>query len=107
MVSATLAARRQRLLREQAPASGLLAGLATMAQRPPLLAILDRGTADRFGGTTRGDSLNKRKAPHSEISATAAGAGVFMAGSAAGWSASGEGVGVVSACMAWIFSQDR
>ncbi|WP_310468864.1 peptidoglycan DD-metalloendopeptidase family protein [Sphingomonas sp.] len=48
MVSATLAARRQRLLREQAPASGLLAGLATMAQRPPLLAILDRGTAEEF-----------------------------------------------------------
>ena len=48
MVTAALAARRQRLVRQQAPASGLLAGLATMAQRPPLLAILDRGTAQEF-----------------------------------------------------------
>ncbi|MEO5972017.1 MAG: metalloendopeptidase, partial [Sphingomicrobium sp.] len=48
MVSATLEARRQRLARQQAPASGLLAGLATMAQRPPLIAILDRGTAQEF-----------------------------------------------------------
>jgi septal ring factor EnvC (AmiA/AmiB activator) len=39
---------RQRLAREQQPLSSLLAGLAVMAQRPPLLAIADRGSIDEF-----------------------------------------------------------
>lgn len=47
-ISAQIAARRDRLRREQAPATALLGGLAVMAERPPLLAILDQGSAREF-----------------------------------------------------------
>jgi septal ring factor EnvC (AmiA/AmiB activator) len=50
--AAFLAARLQRqravLRAQQAPASALLGGLAMMAQRPPLLALADRGGTDEF-----------------------------------------------------------
>ena len=39
-------AHRQRLLSQQQPISSLLAGLAMMAQRPPLLAIADRSSVE-------------------------------------------------------------
>jgi len=48
LVGALIAERRERLAREQAPASSLLAGLALMAERPPLLAILDQGSTEEF-----------------------------------------------------------
>jgi murein hydrolase activator len=48
LVSAALQARRQLLAREQQPVASLLAGLAVMAQRPPLLALADRGGTDEF-----------------------------------------------------------
>jgi septal ring factor EnvC (AmiA/AmiB activator) len=48
LIAAQLATRRQRLQREQAPASALLGGLAVMAERPPLLAILDQGSTQEF-----------------------------------------------------------
>ncbi len=48
LFSASLEARRQRLAEEQRPAASLLAGLAVMAQRPPLLALADRGGTDEF-----------------------------------------------------------
>jgi septal ring factor EnvC (AmiA/AmiB activator) len=48
LASAYVAAYRQRLAVEQQPVSSLLAGLATMAQRPPLLALADRGGADEL-----------------------------------------------------------
>ena len=41
-------ARRARLETEQAPVAALLAGLAVMAERPPLLAIADRGGTDEL-----------------------------------------------------------
>lgn len=47
-IAMLLQARRERLAREQAPAGALLAGLATMANRPPLLAILDDGSTEEF-----------------------------------------------------------
>ena len=47
-IAAQIAARRDRLRREQAPATALLGGLAVMAERPPLLAILDRGSTREF-----------------------------------------------------------
>jgi septal ring factor EnvC (AmiA/AmiB activator) len=47
-IAARLAARRARLMREQAPAESLLAALAVMAERPPLLAIVDRGSTEDF-----------------------------------------------------------
>lgn len=43
---ARAAAARRRLLEAQRPASDLFAGLATMARRPPLLALADRGDVD-------------------------------------------------------------
>jgi septal ring factor EnvC (AmiA/AmiB activator) len=46
LASAYAAAQRGRLAEEQRPVSSLLAGLAVMAQRPPLLALADGG-----GGT--------------------------------------------------------
>lgn len=47
LAAATVAAERARLADEQRPASALLAGLAVMARRPPLLALADGGgTAD-------------------------------------------------------------
>ena len=48
LVSAYLAQRRQRLVREQQPVASLLAGLAVMARQPPLLALADRGSTDEF-----------------------------------------------------------
>jgi murein hydrolase activator len=48
LISAELAARRERLTREQAPAASLLGALAVMAERPPLLAILDHGSTEEF-----------------------------------------------------------
>ena len=48
LVSAALAARRQRLLEEQQPIASLLAALAVMGQRPPLVAIADRASVDEF-----------------------------------------------------------
>lgn len=42
------AERRARLQREQAPATALLGGLAIMAERPPLLAVLDQGSTREF-----------------------------------------------------------
>ena len=48
LIAAQVAARRQHLRREQAPASALLGGLAVMAERPPLLAILDQGSTEEF-----------------------------------------------------------
>lgn len=47
-IAARIASRRERLAREQAPAASLLAALAVMAERPPLLAILDRGSTEEF-----------------------------------------------------------
>jgi murein hydrolase activator len=41
LASAYVAAHRQRLAEEQRPVSSLLAGLAVMARRPPLLALVD------------------------------------------------------------------
>jgi septal ring factor EnvC (AmiA/AmiB activator) len=46
--SAYVAAHRQRLAAEQRPISSLLAGLATMAERPPLLVLADRGGTDEL-----------------------------------------------------------
>jgi septal ring factor EnvC (AmiA/AmiB activator) len=48
MVAAYVVAHRQRLNREQRPIASLLAGLATMAERPPLLALADRGGTDEL-----------------------------------------------------------
>jgi septal ring factor EnvC (AmiA/AmiB activator) len=48
LLSASLETRRQRLAQEQQPVASLLAGLAVMAQRPPLLALADRGGTDEF-----------------------------------------------------------
>lgn len=46
LADAYVAAHRQRLTLEEQPASALLAGLAVMARRPPLLALADRGSTD-------------------------------------------------------------
>lgn len=47
LAAAHVAAYRQRLTQEQQPLSTLLAGLAIMARRPPLLALMDaRGTGE-------------------------------------------------------------
>jgi septal ring factor EnvC (AmiA/AmiB activator) len=48
LASAYVAARRQRLALEQQPVAALLAGLAMMAQRPPILAIADQGGVDEL-----------------------------------------------------------
>ncbi|HYU13023.1 MAG TPA: peptidoglycan DD-metalloendopeptidase family protein [Stellaceae bacterium] len=48
LASAYVAAQQMRLARQQQPASALLAGLAVMAQRPPLLALADRGSTDEL-----------------------------------------------------------
>ena len=48
LADAYVAAHRERLLREQQPAAALLAGLAVMARRPPLLALADRGSTDEL-----------------------------------------------------------
>lgn len=48
LVQAQLVAQRQRLASEQAPASSLLAGLALMARRPPVLLLADAGSAEEL-----------------------------------------------------------
>ena len=48
VIAAQIAARRERLRKESAPATALLGGLAVMAERPPLLAILDQGSTREF-----------------------------------------------------------
>jgi septal ring factor EnvC (AmiA/AmiB activator) len=48
LVSAYLASRRQRMAQQQRPVAALLAGIAVMGQRPPLLALADRGSTDEF-----------------------------------------------------------
>ena len=48
LAAAYLAANRARLAEQQRPVSSLLAGLAVMARRPPLLALADGGGTDEF-----------------------------------------------------------
>ena len=48
LASAYVAAHRQQLAAEERPISSLLAGLAIMGRRPPLLAIADAGTVDEL-----------------------------------------------------------
>ena len=48
LAAAYLEVRQRRLTEERQPLASLLAGLAVMAQRPPLLAIADHGTTDEF-----------------------------------------------------------
>ena len=48
LAAADVAAQRQRLAEQQRPVSSLLAGLAVMARRPPLLALADGGGTDDF-----------------------------------------------------------
>src|SRR6478736_4480437 len=48
LASAYVAAHRQQLAAEQQPVSSLLAGLATMARRPPLLVLADEGGTDEL-----------------------------------------------------------
>jgi septal ring factor EnvC (AmiA/AmiB activator) len=48
LAAANVAQRRAQLAREQQPVSSLLAGLAIMARRPPLLALADGGGADEL-----------------------------------------------------------
>lgn len=48
LVQAQLSLQRRRLAREQAPVSSLLAGLALMARRPPVLMLADSGSAEEL-----------------------------------------------------------
>ena len=48
IIAERLAERSARLAQQQAPAGALLAGLATMASRPPIIAILDEGSTEDF-----------------------------------------------------------
>jgi septal ring factor EnvC (AmiA/AmiB activator) len=48
LTSAYVAAHRRQLAAEQQPVSSLLAGLATMARRPPLLVLADRRGTDEL-----------------------------------------------------------
>jgi septal ring factor EnvC (AmiA/AmiB activator) len=48
LAAAAVAASRQQLARKQQPVSSLLAGLAFMARRPPLLALADGSGSDEF-----------------------------------------------------------
>ncbi len=48
IIATHLQARRSRLEQLRAPAGSLLAGLAMMANRPPLLALVDGGSTDDF-----------------------------------------------------------
>ncbi|HZU51686.1 MAG TPA: peptidoglycan DD-metalloendopeptidase family protein [Sphingomicrobium sp.] len=48
LASAYVAAHRVQLAAEQQPISSLLAGLGTMARRPPLLVLADRGGVDEL-----------------------------------------------------------
>lgn len=48
LTTAYVSAHGQRLIDEQKPVSALLAGLAVMARRPPLLALADHGGTDQL-----------------------------------------------------------
>jgi septal ring factor EnvC (AmiA/AmiB activator) len=48
LTAAYVAAHRQQLAAQQQPVSSLLAGLATMARRPPLLVLADEGGTDQL-----------------------------------------------------------
>ena len=48
LASAYVVAHQERLAAEQQPVSSLLVGLATMARRPPLLVLADRGGTDEL-----------------------------------------------------------
>jgi len=48
LASVFVAVHRQQLAVEQQPIAALLAGLATMARRPPLLVLADRGSTDEL-----------------------------------------------------------
>ena len=48
LIALLITERRARLAKEQAPVASLLGGLALMAERPPLLAILDQGSIEDF-----------------------------------------------------------
>jgi murein hydrolase activator len=48
LASAYVAAHRQQLAAQQQPVTSLLAGLATMARRPPLLVLASRGGTDEL-----------------------------------------------------------
>jgi septal ring factor EnvC (AmiA/AmiB activator) len=48
LIAAQLAVRRQRLQRQQQPIASLLAGLAMMARRPPLLALASDSNMEEF-----------------------------------------------------------
>ncbi|HEU4705296.1 MAG TPA: peptidoglycan DD-metalloendopeptidase family protein [Sphingomicrobium sp.] len=48
IIAARIAARRQRLERQQRPVASLLAGLAMMARRPPLLALTSDSSMEEF-----------------------------------------------------------
>ena len=48
LAAADVAAYRQRIAVEQQPVSALLAGLATMTRRPPLLVLANRGSTDEL-----------------------------------------------------------
>jgi septal ring factor EnvC (AmiA/AmiB activator) len=48
LASAFVAAHQEQLAAEQQPVSSLLAGLATMARRPPLLVLADEGGTDEL-----------------------------------------------------------
>jgi septal ring factor EnvC (AmiA/AmiB activator) len=48
LAAAYVVAHQRQLLEEQRPVAALLAGLAVMAQRPPLLAIADQGGTDEL-----------------------------------------------------------
>ena len=48
IASSYVAAHRQRLAQQQQPITSLLAGLATMSRRPPLLAIADDSSVDEL-----------------------------------------------------------
>ena len=48
LASAYVAEHRRKLAQEQRPIASLLAGLATMAERPPLLALADQGGPDEL-----------------------------------------------------------
>jgi septal ring factor EnvC (AmiA/AmiB activator) len=48
LASASVAAHRRLLVEEQRPVSSLLAGLATMARRPPILALADGSSTDEL-----------------------------------------------------------
>lgn len=48
LIAAQIAVRRQRLQAQQAPVAALLAGLAMMARRPPLLALASDSSLEEF-----------------------------------------------------------